>query len=292
MIRQIDAATIDIFEIKSSTSEKGHLEDAAFQTVTIELSGISVNQISIIHVDKTYVRSGDIQPESLLVIADVTEKVREIIIELEPEIDAALDWVTQTQINEAGCECRYKGSIPNRCSAFDYLNPNIPELSIYNLPNIRTGRVRKFVETGRLDLMEVCEDEVTLPMLPVLKAAHSGEAEINLPGIKAFLDSLLYPLFFYDYETFKSAAPIMDGVSPHEQVPVQVSVHRLDADGTLTHAEYLAEGPGKRMNSPLHCVARLKIKGAVSLGINPLKSDVINDWVKPFRHSTVLLFYS
>jgi len=246
MIRQLDAATVDVFEVKSSLSPKGHLEDVAFQTIAIERSGLSVNRINIIHVNSAYVRSGELGLNSLLVIADVTDEVRELVPQLMLEIDAALDWVGQTEINEEGCECRFKGSIPSRCIAFNYLNPDIPEISIYNLPNIRTGRVRGFVEEGRLDLEDVVEDEVTPSMLPVLRAAHSGAPVINQVGVKRFLDALEFPLFFYDYETFKSAVPIMDGVSPHEQVPVQVSVHRLDADGTLSHSEYLAEAPGTR----------------------------------------------
>jgi len=246
MIRQVDEATVDIFEIKSSSSPKGYLEDVAFQTIAIERSGLSVNSMQIIHVNSAYVRSGELDMNKLLVIADVTDEVRELLPTLIPEIDLALTWVVQTDIDEDGCECRFKGSIPTRCAGFEYLNPGIPEISIYNLPNIRSGRVCGFVADKRLDLKDVGEDEVTPSMLPVLKAAHSGEPVINYAGLRRFLDGLSFPLFFYDYETFKSAVPIMDGVSPHEQIPVQVSVHRLDSDGTLSHVEYLAEAPGRR----------------------------------------------
>lgn len=38
----------------------------------------------------------------------------------------------------------------------------------------------------------------------------------------------------------------MDGVSPHQQIPVQISIHKLEADGELSHSEFLADGPGKR----------------------------------------------
>lgn len=246
MIRQVDKTTVDLFEIKSSSSTRGYIEDVAFQTVAIERSGLTVRNIHIIHVDSTYVRSGDLDMDALLILADVTDDVRELIPDLEPEIDAALNWVNRTAIDEAGCECRFKGNIPTRCAAFEYLNPDIPDVSIYNLPGIRTKRVRGFVEEGRLDLQDVAADEVTPSMIPVLRAAHSGEPEVNHKGVESFLGSLEFPLFFYDYETFKSAVPIMDGVSPHEQVPVQVSVHRLDSDGTLSHSEYLADAPGKR----------------------------------------------
>jgi len=246
LLRRIDETSIDIFEIKSSSSPRGHLEDVGFQTVAIERSGVSVNRIHIVHVNSKYVRSGELDLAALLVIADVTDEVRELLPELELEIDAALEWVKETSIDETGCECRFQGNMLNRCQAFDVLNPDIPELSIYNLPNIRTGRVRGFIEKERLALKDVEEDEVTASMLPVLRAAHSGQPIISQSGIKRFLDALEFPLFFYDYETYKSAVPIMDGVSPHEQIPVQVSIHRLASDGTLSHAEYLADSPGKR----------------------------------------------
>lgn len=128
MTRQVDATTIDIFEIKSSCSSTGYLEDVAFQTVAIERSGLSVNQIHIIHVNSAYVRSGELHLDTLFVLADVTDEVRELIADLVPVIDTALDWVGQTEIDEAGCECRFKGSIPTRCAGFEYLNPDIPEI--------------------------------------------------------------------------------------------------------------------------------------------------------------------
>ena len=246
LIRQVDDMTVDIFEIKSSSSTRGYIEDVAFQTIAIERSGVSVRNAYLIHVDSSYVRAGELNLDALLVMADVTDDMREVIPDLELEIEVALEWIEKASVNGVGCDCRFQGNIAKRCAGFEYLNPDVPALSIYNLPNIRTGRVREFVEEGRLDLKDIGEDEVTKSMIPVLKAAHTGKPVINKKGIENFLNALKYPLFFYDYETFKSAVPIMDGVSPHEQVPVQVSVHRLDADGTLSHFEFLADAPGKR----------------------------------------------
>ena len=246
LIRQIDDTTIDLFEIKSSTSIKGHIEDAAFQVIAIERSGITVRKINIIHVDKAYIRSGKIDPEGLLITVDVTAEVRETIETLEGNIDTALAWIKLDSIDEDGCECRYEGSIPNQCSSFDYFNPGTPEQSIYLLPNIRTARVREFVDDGRLGLKDINADEVTASMLPVLQTAHAGTPIINKDNILKFLKALRFPLYFYDYETFKSAVPIMDGTSPHEQVPVQVSIHKLTAEGRLTHGEFLASGIDER----------------------------------------------
>ena len=57
--------------------------------------------------------------------------------------------------------------------------------------------------------------------------------------IRQFLSELIFPLYFFDYETFSSAVPLLDGTSPHKHFPVQYSLHILDADGSLHHKEYL-----------------------------------------------------
>jgi len=246
LIRQIDENTIDLFEIKSSTSIRGHLEDAAFQVIVIEKSGVAVRKVNIIHVDKTYVRYGQIDVGQLLAVEDVTDPVRELSQVLEPDISAAQVWMKRASIDENGCECIYQGSIPNHCAGFDYFNPDIPQQSIYLLPKIRPNRVRGFVEDGRLDLADIEADEVTPAMLPVLQAAQKGAPIINLDNIRDFLNQFEFPLYFYDYETFKSAVPIMDGVSPHQQIPVQISIHKLEADGELSHTEFLSDGQGQR----------------------------------------------
>ena len=69
------------------------------------------------------------------------------------------------------------------------------------------------------------------------------------------LKDLEYPLYFFDYETYTAAIPILDGFSPHQHMPFQVSIHELDLDGNLKHFEYLAE---KIDNAVLGLIAFIK----------------------------------
>jgi hypothetical protein len=58
--------------------------------------------------------------------------------------------------------------------------------------------------------------------------------------IKQFLDSLEFPLHFFDYETMGSLVPQFDGMRPYTQYPFQYSLHVLDSpDAELRHEEYL-----------------------------------------------------
>lgn len=65
---------------------------------------------------------------------------------------------------------------------------------------------------------------------------------INVSGIREFLNTLSYPLYFLDFETFMPAVPLFDGTSPYEQIPFQYSLHILEKEGEeVKHHEFLAE---------------------------------------------------
>ena len=71
-----------------------------------------------------------------------------------------------------------------------------------------------------------------------------GEALINKEAIREFTNSLQYPLYFMDFETWMAVVPEYDGHWPYRQVNFQYSVHVQQEPGeALQHHEYLAEGP-------------------------------------------------
>jgi hypothetical protein len=68
----------DLYEVKSSTSVKEHYwDDVAIQYYVLSECGIPVNKAYLVHINNSYVRDGDIVPEELFVIQDITGVVRE-----------------------------------------------------------------------------------------------------------------------------------------------------------------------------------------------------------------------
>lgn len=67
----------------------------------------------------------------------------------------------------------------------------------------------------------------------------SGDIETDDTVLER-LDSLLFPLYFVDFETIAPALPLFPGTSPFTASPVQWSMHTLHEDGSLEHAEWLA----------------------------------------------------
>ncbi len=247
MLRANEDGTVDIFEIKSSTSVKdsnphNQLKDAAFQTIVAEKTGREVRNIFIVHLNKDYVRNGAIDPAGLLTFADETTRVKGLLAETEQQIVDALALLDEAAIDESSCSC-LNLSRSHHCDSFDYFNPDIPKYSIYSLPRLSGKKLETFVAEGRFGLDQIELDEVTRLQQPIVQAHNVENPYVDLADIENFISVLEYPLYFLDYETYASAIPIVDGTGPQEQLPFQFSLHVLHEDGRLQHVEYLADQP-------------------------------------------------
>ncbi|KZY18065.1 hypothetical protein A3726_09210 [Erythrobacter sp. HI0037] len=72
-VKRFADGSIEIFEVKSSTSPAEHLVDACFQRIVAERAGLSVSGVHIIHVNPDYRREGDVDASALLIIQSVDE---------------------------------------------------------------------------------------------------------------------------------------------------------------------------------------------------------------------------
>eukprot|EP01013_Petalomonas_cantuscygni_P044065 TRINITY_DN8693_c0_g1_i1.p2 TRINITY_DN8693_c0_g1~~TRINITY_DN8693_c0_g1_i1.p2 ORF type:complete len:472 (-),score=65.13 TRINITY_DN8693_c0_g1_i1:4906-6321(-) len=253
MVRRNPDGTVDLWEIKASTrlTPQGadHVIDAAFQTLVAERAGETVNRIGVIHVNGDYVAEDVIDPASFLIFHDVTDEVRTRLAAITQQAGSALALLSQNEINRTGCGCRIKTK-SQHCAAFSYFNPDVPASSIYDIPRLSAQKRTALVNAGRLSLAEMDTAGLSPLQHIVVEAAQSGAPVIDPDGIRTFLDELTYPLYFYDYETFGSAIPNAPGLKPHEQIPVQISLHILAANGTLSHHEHLTEAPGQSAEIP------------------------------------------
>ena len=271
-------------------SKKEHLQDAAFQALVAEHAGISVGKIFIVHLNKDYLREGDIEPDRLVVISDETIRIRSIMREIADKGSEAVELLLREEIDESSCSCLTVGRA-RHCNSFDYFNPNIPTPSIYNLPRISGGKLANFVADGRFSLDDIDLSEVTGQQKLVLEAHQNGGQYIDIADIANFFSILKYPLYFLDYEAYGSAIPPTDGLKPHAHLPFQFSLHVLSEDGELIHYEYLAE----QMELPIKLIEALErfigptgsilawhktyenSRNRDMANIYPSKSDFLND---------------
>jgi hypothetical protein len=71
----------------------------------------------------------------------------------------------------------------------------------------------------------------------------TGKPHIEKKAIRQFLNTLQYPQYYLDFETFSTAIPRFDGTKPYQQIPFQFSLHVVDKDNaTARHYSFLADG--------------------------------------------------
>ena len=237
LVYKPEIASFDLYEIKSSTSLKPeHIIDAGFQYLVVNKE-IKVNRVFILHMNKDYVRIGNLNIENLFITEDVTHKVQEILIDIDINREEALSVIQKN--NHEGIKNCYK---PKDCPCPDLCHPILPEYSIYDIPRISEKKKIQLLDQGIVDIKDVPS---TFPLNDkqrnIVEVAQAGKPFIDPKSIKREFEHFEYPLYFLDYETFLSAIPSFDGYHPQQQMVFQYSLHKMESlDGEVTHTEHLS----------------------------------------------------
>tara|TARA_R110002074_G_scaffold149035_4_gene301239 strand:- start:63964 stop:65430 length:1467 start_codon:yes stop_codon:yes gene_type:complete len=240
ILEKLANSTYHIYEIKSATSiKKGKLEDACFQKYVLQECGHTVSKVSIIHLNKEFVKDGEIVADELLEVVDVTEQIDLIYSIMVNDITAASNLIQKKVINENICSCRYK-TRRNHCDSFKYFNNDVPEFSIYEIARISAKKIGQLVDNNHLSILDIpLGFELSTNQQTQVESVKQEQVVINKSSIAKTLSKLTFPLHFVDYETFPTAIPRLDMMSPHNHLVFQVSIHTMQENGHLTHFEWL-----------------------------------------------------
>ena len=244
VIQFVDENMIDLYEIKSSTGPRVyHEHDLAFQTIVIEDSGYQVRNIMVAHVNKDFVRQGEVKPEDITTVTDITEAVKKRIPAARENIAEALRTAKldkMPDISPAHCGL---SATPDWIEIYKLLTGiKSGDGSIYDIYNPSATLIGKLEKAGYTKIAEVPDDFAGLSDKQSwqIKALKQNKALINKENIKQFLATIEYPIYFLDYETMGSVIPYFDGHKPFQQVPFQYSLHIIDSPGAeVRHLEYL-----------------------------------------------------
>ncbi|MBT7903583.1 DUF2779 domain-containing protein [Candidatus Woesearchaeota archaeon] len=229
----------NLYEIKSTTSVKPqHITDLAFQKFLIEKTGIKINKCFVLFLNKAFVKHGKINPEEIVFKKEVTEQVG-LIDDIETNIDKYLYIMQQEKAPEMtiskGCNNPYECPLKSECWG------TLPSNNVTQLTNWR--QYWKLFEEGIQDINDVPKDTILKPKDEVIrKAAVEKKVQISKEHLKHFMNTLVFPLYHFDFETFDTAVPIYDKSRPYQKIPFQYSLHIQHKDGKIEHFEYLADG--------------------------------------------------
>jgi len=246
-----ESGTYDLREVKAKNTIRKNtkaepllddlLNDISFQKYVLHktLGSQFSGKCFLVHLNKEYVRQGDIDVKQLIKIQDVTDEAL-----TNEEIEHTLSlmkkqlWLSREEFEKI---YPYQGE-----DHLEYFGTNAPKGSIRYLSGISWAKRKTLYELWKTDILTLWEPERELLLSAkgepsksstYLDLYQTAQSVADIPAIKRELESLEYPLFFYDYETIASPVPLFDGTTPYQAVVIQYSVHKIDQDGTITHRE-------------------------------------------------------
>ena len=232
----------DIIEVKSTTEIRDeHLHDVAFQRHCCRLAGLAIDRCRIVYLNKDYIKNGNIDPAQLFIIEDVTDRLDQFSFGIEERIAEMLELISSAECPEASigqhCSSPYLCALQSECWAY---------LPAHHVMTLYYGKKlgEDLLNRGILNIGDIPQDVKLNAKQQIQKdCVVCGQPHIDRAGIRAFLESLKYPLYFMDFETFMTAVPLYDGTSPYQNIPFQFSVHVVEKPGDRPkHHSFLAKG--------------------------------------------------
>lgn len=238
----------EIIEVKSSSAKTQitpiYLHDMAYQYYVLTSCGLNITKVSLMQLNPQYVRRGALDLDELFVVTDCTDMIREMQYEIPERIAsiraiAALDDEPDTLLGmrcDNPYECGYKG----------WCYRNLPENNVFNIGfGMRSAMKEQAHYDGIISFGDVLNSGLKLTekqLRQVTSTVSDLPPDINKRGIRRFLETLTYPLYHLDFETYQQHIPLWDGVHPYQQIPFQYSLHIQDAPcGEALHREFLAK---------------------------------------------------
>ena len=224
------------------------LHDMTFQTYILTNCGLDITSVKLMLINRDYIREGELDIHSLFVLIDCTDAVFERQDDVPLNIREFKQFAVREDepVMDIGGRC----DKPYGCGYKNWCFKDLPENNIFQIGwSKRMSKKEDAYRAGiitfqdALDAFESKKIKLTEKQERQVRFAVGNlEPHVNIPEIKAFLSTVKYPLYYLDYETFQSAIPPFDNVSPFEQITFQYSVHvQNQRGGATTHEEFLGK---------------------------------------------------
>ena len=242
ILKNLGDKHVELYEVKSSTEvEEIYYHDVAYQCYVLSKLGYTIERACVVHINNEYVRYGELDLQELFEVEDVTKIASDLFKDVEERIDFLNEYMKQTDDpeKEIGLQC----FDPYNCGFFNYCTRDFPRPNVFDVASLRKKKMIECLCTGCVSFEDLWDSRAIKDsyLKQVDFEIHDLPPEIHSDGIREFLDTLTYPLYFLDFETFMPAIPLYDYSHPYEQIPFQYSLHYIESEGgELKHKEYLA----------------------------------------------------
>ncbi len=236
----------DIIEVKSGTAVKDiNVYDVSFQKYVYESNGLKIRKCFLMHLNKEYFRKGKLDVKKLLVQEDITSQVNLVMQDIKERIDKMFKIISSNKPPKAGLLIDKMIKEGHHDCFTENCIDDLPENHVFCL--YRGNKLAcELFENGILHIKDI-------PLHVKLNGKQNiqrgcelkKKVYVDKEGIKQFLATLKYPLYYLDFETFSTAIPMFDGLKSYSQVPFQFSLHIAKKEGSKPeHHAFLYNGNG------------------------------------------------
>lgn len=226
-----------LIEVKSSTSVKEHhIPDVAVQAYVLRQNGLDLVGTEVMHLNRECAYP---DLSNLFIRSDVTEAVAAIEDRVPGWVARQIEML-QGPVPDVpiGPHC----TTPYECPFMARCWPTLPPHHVSTLYAMN----RRALELEAQGYRTIYDLPENIPLGPIAdrqrRAVKEGRIIVE-PTLGRALDAFAPPIAFLDFETVSLAVPVWEGCHPYDTVPVQFSCHVQQADGRVTHHEWLAGGP-------------------------------------------------
>ena len=254
----------DIYEVKSSSftecaCEKKKLEkyapDIAYQKWILTQCGIKVANTCLVCLNSSYIRHGELDIKKLFAIIDMHDLVENEYLKVPSQSRQALNILGMK--DEPDYDLSEHCKKPYTCAFLDYCKRRhgVPEdePTVFDLYRMNFSKMLERYNAGRITFDALRTEKLNDKQHQQVECTLRNTEHINPDGIRKFLNTLSYPLYFLDFETMQYAIPQWDDTKPYQQITFQYSLHIKEKPDSIK--ESLHDGRTLRMKvgkRPVH----------------------------------------
>lgn len=277
----------EVVEVKSTTSVKSeHLSDLAIQVRILELAGMKLKTISLMHLNPL---STAPELKNLFKATNVSKEVQSIKTQLPQKISELKKLLTQPEppTTDIGPHCFE----PYDCPFIDHCWKHVPPRSIFDFPQLGAKKW-KFYEQRIIDLNDSKFGPFEGINAKRLEAIRCNKRWVDTSSITEAMKTWKWPLLHLDFETIGFAIPKYDGTCPYQQVPFQFSAMVQEKmGGPLEHVQFLHEEQSDPRPFLVEALAKVLKRGKSIVAYNKgFESGKISKLAEAFpKQSKILL---
>lgn len=245
-----------IYEVKSSTKHSEdkddhqvYIADVAYQKYVLEHCGVNVTGAYLVQINSGYLFDGILDLEQFFVISEVGTAVAVEEKNIATNLSVAERLLRSDA--EPAIDLSENCQKPYPCNFWPYCTKHVPTPSVFDLYRLPFKKKIDYYRRGLVayrDLFYNANITNEKQLRQMEFALKDMGTYVDKDGVRDFLNTLSYPLYFLDFETMQPVIPRYFLTHAYQQIPFQYSLHYIEREGgELKHKEFLAEsGPDPR----------------------------------------------